>query len=83
MATRPTNSSFALVNPIPPEVPKIPSSVFSFTAFPLVVLGLAAGLDPNNAKVLPTLDDSLVLPVAIVEGEEERNSDETCFTDVR
>jgi hypothetical protein len=31
MATRPTNSSFALVNPIPPEVPKIPSSVFSFT----------------------------------------------------
>jgi len=48
-----------------------------------VVLGLAAGLDPNNAKVLPELDDSLVLPVAIVEGEEERNRDETCFTDVR
>ncbi len=51
--------------------------------FPLVVLGLAAGLDPNNAKVLPALDDSLMLPVAIVEGEEERNSDETCFTDAR
>jgi hypothetical protein len=48
-----------------------------------VVLGFAAGLDPNNAKVLPALDDSLMLPVAIVEGEEERNSDETCFTDVR
>ncbi len=48
-----------------------------------MVLGLAAGLDPNNAKVLPALDDSLMLPVAIVEGEEERNSDETCFTDVR
>lgn len=48
-----------------------------------MVLGLAAGLDPNNAKVLPALDDSLMLPVPIVEGEEERNSDETCFTEVR
>lgn len=28
MATRPTKSSLALVNPIPPEVPKMPSSVF-------------------------------------------------------
>lgn len=30
MATRPTKSSFALVKPIPPEVPKIPSSTFGF-----------------------------------------------------
>lgn len=29
MATRPTNSSFFLVNPMPPEVPNIPSSTFS------------------------------------------------------
>jgi len=31
MATRPTKSSFALVNPIPPEVPKMPWTVASFT----------------------------------------------------
>lgn len=30
IATRPTKSSFCLVKPIPPEVPKIPSSIFSF-----------------------------------------------------
>lgn len=30
MATRPTKSSFALVKPMPPDVPNIPSSVFGF-----------------------------------------------------
>lgn len=32
MATRPTKSSFALVNPNPPEVPKMPSSILSACA---------------------------------------------------
>jgi len=30
MATRPTKSSFCLVKPMPPEVPKMPSSTFGF-----------------------------------------------------
>jgi hypothetical protein len=30
MATRPTKSSFSLVKPMPPDVPKMPSSIFGF-----------------------------------------------------
>lgn len=33
IATRPTKSSFSLVKPIPPEVPKIPSSTLGFSTY--------------------------------------------------
>ncbi len=58
MATRPTNSSFSLVKPIPPDVPKIPSSTFglglgaaAFFAGAVLTLDL-----PNRASVFTETD---------------------------